>query len=130
MRAIRQALITGVVLAALAACGSSSGDGRDGGSTHGTVSGRVRAPDGTGVPGCPVLPKLVEGDVGVPEKSIVTKEDGSYTWTLPPGTYDFTVVCETERDPAVPDEYGGLKANASKVKVASGETRTLDFDLS
>ncbi|SDM94384.1 Carboxypeptidase regulatory-like domain-containing protein [Streptomyces sp. cf386] len=130
MSGIRQALLTGVVLAALTACGTSSGDGQDGGGAHGTVSGKVRAADGTGVPGCPVVPKLVEGDVGVPEKSVVSKEDGSYSWPLPPGTYDFTVVCDNERDPAVPDRYDGLEGSSSNVQVPSGGTTALDIDLS
>ncbi|MGW6908365.1 carboxypeptidase-like regulatory domain-containing protein [Streptomyces sp. NPDC054940] len=102
----------------------------DWGGTHGTVSGKVRAADGTGVPGCSVVPKLVEGDVGVPEKSVVSKEDGSYSWPLPPGTYDFTVVCDIERDPAVPDRYDGLEGSSSNLEVTSGETTALDIDLS
>jgi hypothetical protein len=133
MKLTRPALLTTAALTALAplaACGSSSGAAQDGDGIHGTVSGTVRAADGTGVPGCSVIPELVEGDTGVPEKIVVSQEGGSYTWPLPPGTYNFTVRCESGGEPAVPDGYDGLTANASHVQVASGGTETLDFDLS
>jgi hypothetical protein len=131
MRGIRLALLIGVTLGSLAACASSSGDGQDGGGdAQATVAGKVRAADGKGVPGCSVVPSLVEGDVGVPEMNVVTKPDGSYTWSLPSGTYNFTVVCDAERDPAVPNTYDGLKGNAKNVDVASGETKSLNIDLS
>ncbi|WP_328872152.1 carboxypeptidase-like regulatory domain-containing protein [Streptomyces sp. NBC_00287] len=129
MTAIRRAVLTGAVLLSLAACGSSSDDGPGGTGGNGTVSGEVQAPDGKTVPGCTVTPEQVEGDSGVPEMNVVTTENGTYTWPLPPGTYNFTVVCDTERDPSVPSAYDGLKGSASDVEVTSGETRTLNIRL-
>ncbi|UMG92750.1 Ig-like domain repeat protein [Nocardioides sp. TF02-7] len=79
-----------------------------------TVSGRVSGPGGAGVPGVTVSARRVDTTLA---SSAVTRDDGTYTMTVPVGTYTLTAT-----------RLGYTDESRSVEAVADG-SYTLDFEV-
>ncbi|WP_203896741.1 carboxypeptidase-like regulatory domain-containing protein [Virgisporangium aliadipatigenens] len=126
-------LLVAVGVLTLGGCGAGGGSGPGdpeapvsdasasrpaGPAGRGSVSGRVLGADGAPVAGALVQPSGVGDAPPVPELAVTTGVDGTYRWSLAPGTYQFTVT------PA-----GGAPTEAGPVTVTAGDTVTLDVRL-
>jgi hypothetical protein len=67
------------------------------------VVGRVTASDGRPVSGAIIQPRSLD-DVSppIPDIAIITDDDGWYTWSLFPGTYELSIVAEGYQGPTDP----------------------------
>jgi len=83
-------------------------------SPEGTISGFVRDSTGAGLPGATVT--ATSQAAGQPE-SVTTGPDGSYSLSIPAGTYRVTAT------------LGGFRELTQTIEVASGGTRILNFSL-
>ncbi len=82
------------------------------------VIGRITSDDGRALAGALVTPMSLD-DAGppIPEIAIISQDDGSYEWPLPPGDYELVAT------------LSGYQQDAKRVRVESDRVVTLDFTL-
>src|SRR5918996_3189772 len=84
------------------------------GQTAGKVTGLVRDATGGGIPGVAIV---ATHQATTASQNTVTASDGTYAFTLPPGTYTVTATVQ------------GFRRVAQTIEVAADATRQLDFSL-
>ncbi|WP_329108824.1 carboxypeptidase-like regulatory domain-containing protein [Micromonospora sp. NBC_01699] len=92
-------------------------------TNRGTVTGRVRAADGSPLAGVAVHPKSLDNPANaIPELLVTTDEAGTFRWTLAPGRYEF------QAQPPAGSTITG-RAAPQTATVTLGQTATVDFTL-